>query len=135
VLHPPATLLEGTGSDINNNSAVLRLDMGRVSFLFTGDIEQEAEFGLIARGAELNSTVLKVGHSGSITSTTAEFLAVASPQLAVISVGDNLYGHPHNEVVERLEASLRPENVFRTDAQGTIEFITDGERLWLIIGK
>ena len=135
VLHPPATLMEGTGSDINNNSAVLRLDTGRVSFLFTGDIEREAEFRLIAGGGELDCTVLKVGHSGSLTSTSVEFLAAASPQLAVISVGDNPYGHPHNEVVTRLEASLGAENVFRTDDDGTIEFITDGEGLWVVIGE
>ncbi len=134
VLHPPATLLEGTGSYLNNNSAVLRLGLGRVSFLFTGDIEWEAECRLIAAGAELGCTVLKVGHSGSYTSTSADFLAAVSPQLAVISVGDNPYGHPHGEVVARLEASLGAENVFRTDDDGTIEFITDGERLWVVIG-
>jgi competence protein ComEC len=132
VLHPPATLLESTDSDLNNNSAVLRLSLGRVSFLLTGDIEWEAEFRLIAEGIELDGTVLKVAHSGSYSSTTPEFLAVASPQLAVISVGDNPYGHPHNEVLERLEASLGEENVFRTDEQGTIEFITDGEELWVV---
>jgi competence protein ComEC len=132
VLHPPATLLEGTDSDLNNNSAVLRLKLGQVSFLLTGDIEWEAEFRLIAHGAELSCTVLKVAHSGSYSSTTPDFLAIASPQLAVISVGDNLYGHPHNEVVERLETSLGEENVFRTDEQGTIEFTTDGEELWVV---
>jgi competence protein ComEC len=132
VLHPPATLLEGTDSYLNNNSAVLRLSLGRVSFLLTGDIEWEAEFRLIGEGVELDCTVLKVAHSGSYSSTTPEFLAAASPQLAVISVGDNSYGHPHNEVVERLETSLGEENVFRTDEQGTIEFITDGEELWVV---
>jgi len=136
VLHPPATLLEGTGSDINNNSAVLRLSLGRVSFLFTGDIEWEAECRLIAEGVELDCTVLKVGHSGSSTSTSADFLAAASPQLAVISVGkDNPYGHPRDEVVARLVESLKAENIFRTDEQGTIEFITDGEELWVVVGK
>ena len=135
VLHPPATLLEGTGSDINNNSAVLRLDTGRVNFLFTGDIEREAEFRIIAGGSELDCTVLKVGHSGSATSTSDDFLAAASPQLAVISVGENPYGHPHDEVVAKLEENLGEENVFRTDEQGTIEFITDGEELWVVIGE
>jgi competence protein ComEC len=135
VLHPPATPLEGADSDLNNNSAVLRLNLGRVSFLLTGDIEWEGEFRLIAEGSELSCTVLKVAHSGSYSSTTPDFLAAASPQLAVISVGDNLYGHPHNEVVDRLEASLGEENVFRTDEQGTIEFITDGEKLWVVVGE
>jgi competence protein ComEC len=135
VLNPPATLLTGTNSDPNNNSTVLRLCLGRVSFLLTGDIEREAEFGLIYSGAELNCTVLKVGHSGSYTSTNPEFLEAASPQLAVISVGDNPYGHPHGEVVARLEAALGENNVYRTDEQGTIEFITDGERLWVALGE
>jgi competence protein ComEC len=136
VLHPPATLMTGTESDTNNNSTVLRLSFGRVSFLFTGDIEWEAEFRLIAQGFELDCTVLKVGHSGSYTSTTPDFLAAASPLVAVISVGEtNLYGHPHDEVVERLETALDAENVYRTDEQGTIEFITDGEGLWVVVGE
>jgi competence protein ComEC len=136
VLNPPATLLEGTDSDVNNNSAVLRLGLGRVSFLFTGDIMWEAEFGLIARGAGLSSTVLKVAHHGSNTSTTADFLATVSPCAAVISAGKgNPYGHPRDEVLERLEANPDIGNIFRTDEQGTIEFITDGERLWVRVGK
>jgi len=131
VLHPGTSPLTGTGSDINNNSVVLHLSMGRVSFLLAADIEWEAEFELIAQGADLSGTVLKVGHSGSSTSTTPEFLAVANPQVAVISVGDNPFGHPSNEVVERLEEKLGSENIYRTDEQGTIEFTTDGERLWV----
>jgi competence protein ComEC len=131
-LHPGTPLLTGTGSDINNNSVVLRLSTGRVSFLLAADIEQEAEFELIAQRADLSSTVLKVGHSGSATSTTPEFLAAASPQVAVISVGeDNRFGHPSTEVVERLEEKLGADNIFRTDEGGTIEFTTDGERLWV----
>jgi len=131
VLNPPATPLSGTDSDINNNSVVLQLSAGEVSFLLTGDIEREAEYGLIARGSDLRGTVLKVGHSGSKTSTTPEFLAAVNPGVAVISVGENSYGHPSGEVVERLEAELGAENIYRTDEQGTIEFITDGERLWV----
>jgi competence protein ComEC len=132
VLHPPTTPLTDTGSDINNNSLVLRLSTGRVSFLLTADIEWEAEFELIAQGAELSSTVLKVAHSGSASSTTPEFLAAVNPTVAVISVGEeNPFGHPHNEVIDRLEQRLGAENIFRTDEQETIEFITDGERLWV----
>lgn len=135
VLNPPSPPLAGTNSDLNNNSTVLRLSIGEVSFLLAGDIEREAELGLIARGAELDSTVLKVGHSGSLSSTTDDFLAAAHPQLAVISVGDNPYGHPHGNVVARLEESLGAENVYRTDELGTIEFITDGERLWVRVDE
>jgi len=135
VLNPQAPLLAGTGSDINNNSVVLHITMGKASFLLTADIEQEAEFKLIVLGADLTSTVLKVGHSGSRTSTTPEFLAAANPRVAVISVGDNPFGHPSNEVVGRLEVNLGADNIFRTDEQGTIEFITDGERLWVRMGE
>ena len=92
----------------------------------------EAEFELIARRANLSSTVLKVAHHGSDTSTTPQFLAVVDPRLAVISVGgDNLYGHPTPEVMARLSQRINSENIYRTDEHGTIEFITDGERLWV----
>jgi len=135
LLNPPAKPLSGTNSDINNNSVVLNLSAGEVSFLLTGDIEREAEFGLIARGSDLSGTVLKVGHSGSKTSTTLDFLAAVNPGVAVISVGENSYGHPHGEVIDRLEEALGAENIYRTDEQGTIEFITDGERLWVRVNK
>jgi competence protein ComEC len=120
---------------------VLRLFKGEVSFLLTGDIETEAEFELIARRANLGSTVLKVAHHGSDTSTTPEFLAVASPQLAVISAGKGKpFDHPSNEVIERLEEKLGSENIYHTydveaDEHHTIEFITDGERLWVMVEK
>jgi len=85
VLNPQTPLLTGTESDIDNNGIVLRLSMGEVSFLFTADIMQEAEFELIGRRADLTSTVLKIAHHGSSTSTCQEFLAVVNPCLAVIS--------------------------------------------------
>jgi len=132
VLNPQIPLLTGTESDIDNNGVVLSIGMGEVSFLLTADIMWEAEFELLARRANLSSTVLKVGHHSSDTSTTQEFLAVVSPQLAVISVGkDNPFGHPSDEVMERLKQKLGSENIYRTDGHGTIEFITDGKRLWV----
>ena len=132
VLNPQISPLTDTESDIDNNGVVLRLSMGEVSFLLTADIGREAEWELIARRADLKSTVLKVAHHGSDTSTTPEFLAVVKPQLAVISVGvDNRFGHPSDEVIERLEKILGLENIYRTDEHGTIEFTTDGEKLWV----
>jgi competence protein ComEC len=133
VLNPETPILTGTESDIDNNGVVLRLSLDRVSFLLTADIEKEAESELIEKRADLASTVLKVAHHGSDTSTTPEFLAVANPEVAVISVGENSFGHPSAEVVERLEQRLGSENILRTDEQGTIEFITDGQRLWVKI--
>ncbi len=132
VLNPQLPHLTGTDSDIDNNGVVLHISMDEVSFLLTADIMWEAEFELITHRASLTSTVLKVAHHGSDTSTTAEFLAVVNPQLAVISVGaDNRFGHPTPEVMERFREKLDPEKIYRTDEQGTIEFTTDGERLWV----
>jgi len=132
VLNPQIPLLAGTESDIDNNGVVLNVSLGDVNFLLTADIVWEAEWELTTRRANLTSTVLKVAHHGSDTSTSHEFLAVVDPQLAVISVGKgNPYSHPSDEVIERLEAKLGSENIYRTDEQGTIEFTTDGERLWV----
>jgi len=93
---------------------------------------REIEWELVRQGVGLNSTVLKAAHHGSETSTTDEFLSVVNPETAVISCGsDNKYGHPDEEVVFRLERRISPERVLITSANGTIEFITDGERLWV----
>ena len=136
VLNPQKTLLTGTGSDVDNNGVVLRLSTGDVSFLLTADIMWEVEWELIRKRAYLPGTVLKVAHHGSDTSTTPEFLAVVNPQLAVISAGaDNKFGHPSDAVLERLKERLGSEKIYRTDEHGTIEFITDGERLWVEVGK
>jgi competence protein ComEC len=136
VLNPPPTPIAGSESDIDNNSAVLRLRSGGISFLFAADIMQAAERKLIRNRADLTSTVLKVPHHGSDTSTTAEFLAVVNPQMAVITVGaDNKFGHPDEEVLERLQERIAPENILRTDRHGTVEFITDGKRLWVEVEK
>ncbi|MEE8194671.1 MAG: DNA internalization-related competence protein ComEC/Rec2, partial [Dehalococcoidales bacterium] len=136
VLSPQRPLLTGTASDIDNNGVVLRLNMGNISFLLAADIFREAEFELIAQRADLSSTVLKVAHGGSDTSTSPEFLAVVNPQIAVISTGaDNRYGHPTPVVMERLQQKLGKANIYRTDEHGTIEFITDGEGLWVKVER
>jgi len=133
VLHPQEEFLEGTNSDVNENSIVLRLVRDEVSFLLTGDIEEEAEWQLLHQhGIELKVTVLKVAHHGSATSTTPSFLVAVSPQVAVISVSeDNRFGHPSAEVMARLNERLGGDNVYLTAESGTITFTTDGERLWL----
>jgi competence protein ComEC len=132
VLNPPNDFLEGTSADVDNNGLVLRLSWGEIRFLLTADIRWEGEFELIKQRANLKSTVLKVAHHGSKTSATPQFLAVVDPQIAVISVGaNNTFGHPSPEVVERLEGRLGEDNVYLTSQDGTIEFITDGEKLWV----
>jgi len=132
ILNPPAEFFQGTSCDIDNNGVVLELAWNKVSFLFTADIREEAEFELIGQRANLKSTVLKIAHHGSETSTSPQFLAAVDPEVAVISVGaDNPFGHPSPEVLERLIDSVGEDNVYRTDEDGTIEFLTDGERLWM----
>ena len=132
VLNPPRVPFNGSGSDRNNNAVVIRLIYGQVSFMLASDIGAFAEGYLVRSSAELASTVLKAGHHGSRTSSTAGFLNQVNPILAVISSGaGNQFGHPHAEVAERLERFLGPEGLFRTDRQGTIEFISDGVDLWV----
>ncbi|GAI50894.1 unnamed protein product, partial [marine sediment metagenome] len=136
VLNPPTKLLQGTSHDVDNNGVVIKLSWGKVSFLFTADIREEAEFELIRQRANLRSTVLKVAHHGSKTSTSPQFLAAVDPELAVISVGaDNPFGHPGSEVVERLVDRLGADKVYLTSENGTIEFITDGEKLWVRVER
>jgi competence protein ComEC len=111
----------------NDRSVVLRLRFGKASFLLTGDCEEAAE-GALARYASIKSDVLKVGHHGSATSTTVQFLAAAMPPYhgaAIISCGrNNPFGHPHEMVVSRLTAAHIP--IFRTDRHGAVAVETNG---------
>jgi len=136
VLNPTQPPMTGTDSDEDNNSLVLYAGLGEISFLLTGDIMWPAELELLGRRAVPQCTVLKVAHHGSSTSTTAGFLAVAEPQLAIISVGgDNSFGHPTDEVLQRLIQALGEDNIYRTDEDGSIQFISDGQKLWLETAK
>ena len=112
----------------NNSSIVLKVTFGDTSFLFTGDAELEEEQELLESGYDLESTVLKVGHHGSDTSTSYLFLRTVNPQYAVISVGaDNTYGHPTEAVLSRLrDADVK---TCRTDLQGTITAVSDGKKV------
>ena len=132
ILNPQTTYFDETGTDTDNNSIVLNISYGEIGFLLTGDIGQYAELELIKERLIPQTTVLKVGHHGSDSSTSLEFLNVCRPQIAVISVGeDNEYGHPDVEVIERLIETAGETNLYRTDINGTLEYITDGSRLWL----
>jgi competence protein ComEC len=132
VLNPPKSLLQGTPDDINNNSLVLRLNYDEVSFLFAADIGLDAERILIAQRANLKSTALKVAHHGSKTSTSSGFLSVVDPEVASISAGSsNKLGLPNTEVTSRLIEQLGEDRVYVTAQDRTIEFITDGKRLWV----
>ncbi len=133
VLGPPADLLEGSTSDVDNNSVVLRLVYGGVSFLLTGDIHAEAEGAILSGGHDIDSTVLKVAHQGSRTSSSSAFLRKVSPAVAVISVGaDNRFGHPHPETLRSLAQYVAPEHLWLTAESGSIEFTTDGNDLTVV---
>ena len=130
VLHPPETLMVGTNSDLNNASIVLRVVYGDVSFLLTGDIFNEAEREMLSRRVDVRSTVLKVPHHGSRTSSSPEFIEQVGPSVAVISVGaDNQFGHPHAETLEVLGRFAPEARVVMTRDHGAIRFVTDGTTL------
>ena len=135
VLYPGVQLDERGGAGHNNASVVIRVEYGAMSVLLPGDIEAEVERRLVADGAVLASTVVKLAHHGSCTSTTEEFLDAVSPELAVISVGENDYGHPCEAVLARLEewAERRGRElpVYRTDRDGTADVVTDGAQVWV----
>lgn len=112
----------------NDYSVAIRLTVGDVSFLITGDAEVESEAEMVQSGLPLESTVYAVGHHGSASSSSWDLLQKSVPEYAVISCGTgNSYGHPHVETMEKLEAMEIP--VFRTDRQGTITVSTDGTSL------
>ena len=115
-------------ADNNENSIVLRVVYGSTSFLFTGDAEHESETAMCDAGVTLKSTVLKVGHHGSDTSTSIRFLREVMPQYAVISCGkDNKYGHPTEQTLSRLRQA--GSTVYRTDLQGDIICESDGSKV------
>jgi beta-lactamase superfamily II metal-dependent hydrolase len=118
-LHPDTVLLDAS-QDANDYSAVFRLEFGRFSGLFTGDVSTDVEAKLGAQfGDRLDVDLLKVGHHGSSTSTGADFLTQATPDVALISVGRrNHYRHPSPRVLERLETA--GVSILRTDLQGNI---------------
>ncbi|WP_346928476.1 ComEC/Rec2 family competence protein [Clostridium sp.] len=114
--------------DMNNCSIVIKLEYGDTSFLFTGDAEAESEREILDKKFDLKSTVLKVGHHGSHTSTSDEFLNQVNPTYGVIMVGqDNDYGHPRQNVMDKFKN--KGVKVYRTDEQGTIIATSDGKEV------
>jgi len=114
--------------DLNNYSGVIRISYQNTSFLFTGDAEALAEKDILDKGYQPKTDVLHLGHHGSASSSTEAFLQAVSPASAVISCGqDNKYGHPHQEVLDRLNAL--GSMVYRTDRDGTIVAYSDGKTI------
>lgn len=112
---------------LNNASIVTKFTYGDVSFLFTGDAEILAEYDMLERDKSiLDSTILKVAHHGSSTSSSSEFVEAVSPEVAVYSCGkNNEYGHPHREVIALMDSV--GVQTYRTDKDGNIVITTDGE--------
>ena len=114
--------------NLNDYSIVTRLVVGEKSFLFEGDAEAEVEQEILDAGYDVSCDVLKLGHHGSSTSSSAAYLKAANPEFAVISCGvDNDYGHPHRETMERLQKLSIQE--YRTDKQKTLLAETDGKTI------
>jgi beta-lactamase superfamily II metal-dependent hydrolase len=113
---------------MNDYSIVCKLTFGNTSFLFSGDAETISENEMLSNGFDLKADVLKIGHHGSNTSTSSQFLKAVSPKYAVISVGkDNSYGHPAEEILSKLaEANVI---IYRTDEVGTIIATSDGNTI------
>ena len=127
VLAPPPDYVP-SAAPRNNDSLVMRVTLGRHSFLLSGDVERPIERRMLADNELRRSQILKVPHHGSKTSSTEELLERVQPLYAVVSVGmDNSYGHPHPEVLERLREHHAV--VFRTDRDGLISIRSDGRRL------
>ena len=132
VLNPPLDSGPPSVRDSNNNSVVLRLQYGAVGFLLTGDIEENAELELIREGLPISSDVLKVSHHGSNNASGPFFLRAVSPAVAVVQSGeDNRFGHPHREVIDRLQKLVGEDGLYVTAVDGTVELTTDGHRLWV----
>ena len=115
---------------LNNNSIVCKLVYNNFSILFTGDIEEIAEKEILkeykSNSKILNSTILKVAHHGSKTSTCKEFLERINPKIALIGVGkNNKFGHPNKEIIERL--SNNKTKIYRTDEMGEIGILVDNK--------
>jgi competence protein ComEC len=128
VLWPPS--LDAKAPSANNDSVVLRLQLGERALLLTGDIEKPAESRLLQAHSNLRADVVKVAHHGSKTSSTPALVAAAQPRFAVISVGQtSIFGHPSKEVVDRWRTS--GAQVLTTGESGTITVTTDGRDLRL----
>lgn len=110
---------------LNDYSVVSKVVYGDFSAIITGDSQKTSEREMIESGEDLSATLLKVSHHGSTTSNTDDFLEAVNPEYGIISVGaDNSYGHPHKEILERLEE--HQIEVMRTDELGTIKVVSDG---------
>lgn len=131
ILHPTSSFVEKKVQNLNNTSIVGRLVYGKTVFLLPGDIEKEIEAKLVKKYQAnnlLRADVLKVGHQGSKTSSSPEFIALVDPTYAIIPVGaNNKFGHPHPQTIETLDKANA--KILRTDVHGDIKCWSDGEKV------
>ena len=127
ILHPFENLEGQETKYTNDTSIVAELVFNDVSFLFTGDISKKIEKELVYEYIDLDTDVLKVAHHGSKTSSCLEFLEIVSPELAIITVGENNYGHPHPDVLANLEKF--DIQVLITKELGDIKIVSDGNNI------
>lgn len=129
ILHPYKEFYTSSGdeyNDENNNSIVLKIEGKTKSFLFTGDIETEAEEDVVYLGEWLRSNIIKIPHHGGKTSASEIFFDAVSPETAVISAGaKNPFGHPHDEMLENLEGV----KILRTDIDGAVKITEKNDSL------
>lgn len=120
VLYPFEDLKDVEMKELNDSSLVMKADIGGRTYLLTGDASETVEESLLQNNINLKADVLKVSHHGSKNSSTYEFLEAVSPKQAVISVGENSYGHPSEEILNRFQNMNA--KIFRTDEMGSVEF-------------
>ncbi|WP_251861230.1 ComEC/Rec2 family competence protein [Clostridium sp. Marseille-Q2269] len=115
-------------NNLNDYSAVVKIIDGNTKFLFTGDAEKNSEKDMLNSNADLSSDVLKIGHHGSHSSSSKEFLDKVDPKIAIISCGkNNDYGHPHKETMKELQK--RNIKIYRTDIDDNIVLTSDGKNI------
>lgn len=129
----PLESLQGTRlENVNNSSITFRLIYGDSAFYFSGDLEVEGEEKLVERNLDLSANVFKSGHHGSRTSNSTGILHKIDAEIAVISCGvDNPFKHPHAETIAKFNDSNM--GVLRTDLDGTIEIVSDGDEIMSIL--
>jgi beta-lactamase superfamily II metal-dependent hydrolase len=127
-------LKEDYGSNLNNYSVGILLTHGENKFIFTGDSEKEAEKDIVNTKINIDADLMKMGHHGSTTSNSKEFLDKILPEIGVITCGvDNSYGHPHQEILDTL--TKRNVKTYRTDLQGNIIVTSDGKNIEVVTDK
>ncbi|MDP3772374.1 MAG: ComEC/Rec2 family competence protein [bacterium] len=128
ILLPSHSFIGASPKNVHDAMIVSRLTYGSTTVLLTGDAERPLEYQLIGSGTDLHADILKVGHHGSKTSTTEDFVRAVSPRFAVISVGrKNRYGHPAQQTLDTL--AKFGIQTFRTDQDGDVKFMSNGRGL------